>query len=167
MPSRFTLRMQFDLNEDPARTTARLLKLVRQAPVDEIMFFFFAEELNDGHDPLDRIRQWIERSRPYRKALAQAGVSISLNPWHSVLHLDRGRKLKPEQQWQTMVDPNGRAAQAVVCPLDPQWRAYYAETMRLYAQEGFRVIWIDDDVRYHNHDPLEWGGCFCPLHVAE
>ena len=28
------------------------------------------------------------------------------------------------------------------------------------------MIWLEDDMRYHNHTPLEWGGCFCPLHVA-
>jgi len=53
-----------------------------------------------------------------------------------------------------------------VCPLDQQWRSYYVEAMKLYAAEGFRVIWLEDDIRYHNHGPLDWGGCFCPLHVA-
>lgn len=28
----------------------------------------------------------------------------------------------------------------------------------IFASLGFRVIWIDDDFRYHNHEPLEWGG---------
>jgi hypothetical protein len=37
----------------------------------------------------------------------------------------------------------------------------------LFAQEGFRVFWVEDDFRLHNHDPLDWGGCFCPLHIAE
>lgn len=167
MPSRFTLRMQFGPHQDPAEITEQLLRLARQAPVDEVMFFFFAEEQNNGHETIERVKQWIERSRPYREALKKAGVAVSLNPWHSMLHCDRGRKLKPGQDWQTMVDPNGRQAGAVVCPLDPQWRAYYFETLRMYAREGFRVVWIDDDIRYHNHAPLEWGGCFCPLHVAE
>ena len=66
-----------------------------------------------------------------------------------------------------MVDFQGNAAAAVVCPLDGNWQRYFIETLRLYAAEGFRVVWIDDDIRYHNHAPLEWGGCFCPLHVAE
>ena len=75
--------------------------------------------------------------------------------------------MKPEQNWQPMVDPNGMQAAAVVCPLDPGWREYYGEALRLYAKERFRVIWVDDDIRYHNHGPLAWGGCFCALHVAE
>lgn len=166
MPSRYTLRMQFGPHEDPADVARQLTALAPRARADELMAFFFAEEQNDGHDPLDRIRLWIERSRAYRDALRKAGLTISLNPWHTVLHCDRGRRLKPGQPWQPMVSPEGTTATAVVCPLDPVWRRYYAETFELYAREGFRVIWIDDDIRLHNHGIGEWGGCFCPLHVA-
>ena len=158
--------MQFGPHEDPREITRELDRLVREAPVDEIALFCFAEEQNDGHDPLERIGQWIDRSRPYREALWRAGVQVSLNPWHSMLHCDRGRSLKPGQDWQRMVDPAGNEARAVVCPLDPAWQQYYRDVLRLFAREGFRVVWIDDDIRYHNHGPLEWGGCFCPLHVA-
>lgn len=167
MPSHFTLRMQFGPHQESEEVTRQLLTLVRDAPVDEIMFFHFAEEQNDGHDTLERVRRWVDRSRPYRNAMKQAGVAVSLNPWHSMLHCDRGRRLKPEQNWQRMVDPAGREAQAVVCFLDPAWRRYYFETLHLYARESYRVVWMDDDIRYHNHGPLHWGGCFCPLHVAE
>jgi len=167
MPSHFTLRMQFGPHQDARLITEQLLELVRSAPVDEIMFFFFAEDMNDGHEPIERIREWIEHSRVYRRALADAGVRSSLNPWHSILHVDRNRSLKSGQDWQTMVDQNGLAAKAQVCPLDEAWRTYFDETLRLYAKEGFRVVWIDDDFRFHNHPPLDWGGCFCDLHVAE
>ena len=165
MPSRFTLRMQFGPHQDIQTILPQLEQLIQDAPIDEIMFFFFAEELNDGHDTLERIQQWIDHSRPYRQMLLQRGIQVSLNPWHSLLHCDRGRRLKPGQNWQLMVDPNGKEASAVVCFLDPQWQAYFFETLRRYAREPFRVVWIDDDIRYHNHDPLTWGGCFCPLHV--
>ncbi len=166
MPSYFTLRMQFGPHQDTDEVMAQLLQLVRNAPVDEIMFFCCGEEQNNGHDPHERIREWIDRSRPYRQALKKAGVAVSLNPWHTMLHCDRGRTLRPEQDWHRMVSPTGQQASAVVCFLDPAWRDYYFETLRMYAQEDFRVIWIDDDIRYHNHAPLLWGGCFCPLHIA-
>ena len=167
MPSHFTLRMQFGPHQAAEEITEQLTRLVREAPVDEVMFFYLAEEQNDGHETIERLQQWIDRSRPYRMALQKAGVAVSLNPWHSLLHCDRGRRLKPGQNWERMMDPTGTLANAVVCFLDPNWRAYYFETIRLYAREGFRVVWIDDDIRYHNHAPLQWGGCFCPLHVAE
>ena len=169
MPGHFTLRMQFGRHQDSDDIARQLLhlKVEEQVPVDEFAFFFFAEELNNGHETLDEIRDWIERSRPYREALRQAGASVSLNPWHSVLHCDRGRRLKPGQNWQRMVGPEGDEAEAVICPLDPDWQSYFLESLRMYAREDFRVVWIDDDIRYHNHAPLHWGGCFCPLHVAE
>jgi len=167
MPGRFTLRMQFGKHQDAAWIRDRLLTLVQRAPIDEIMFFWFAEDMNCGHETLEEIAEWIEHSRTFRDALTDAGVTVSLNPWHTVLHEDRNRTLKPGQNWQTMVSPTGRRARAVVCPLDEHWRTYYEETLRLYALEDFRVIWIDDDIRLHNHRPLDWGGCFCDLHVAE
>jgi len=162
-----TLRLQFGPHQNPADITAQLMELIDSAPVDEVMFFYFAEEQNNGHEPVERIQQWIDTSRPYREALQARGIAVSLNPWHTLLHSDSGRRLKPGQNWQTMVDANGQAAQAVVCPLDANWQAYYLETLKLYAREGFRVVWIDDDIRYHNHAPLQWGGCFCSQHVAE
>ena len=167
MPTRYTLRMQFSPEEDADPVTDELLRLVKAAHVDEIMFFYFAEELNDGHDPLERIQEWNDRSRPYRHALTEAGVAVSLNPWHSLLHTDRHRHLRAGQNWQTMVDPNGLAAEACVCPLDEDWRRYFEQTLHMYGRERFRVVWLDDDIRLHNHAPLEWGGCFCPLHLAE
>ena len=168
MSARYTLRLQYGWHQDPELTTSRLVQLCREASVDEVMLFFFAEEMNNGHDTPEEIRRWIRWSEPVTTALRRAGVSTSLNPWHSVLHVDRGRVLKPAQaHWQRMVDPEGRSATAVVCPLDPGWRAYYRETLELYAQAEFDVIWIDDDIRYHNHGSLAWGGCFCPLHLRQ
>jgi hypothetical protein len=159
--------MQFGPHQDPEDITKQLLQLVQEAPVDEIMFFYFAEEQNNGHDTLEEIQQWIDRSRPYRQVLKEAGVITSLNPWHSVLHCDRHRTLKPGQNWQNMIGSKGGREKAVVCFLDTAWQEYFFETLRMYVKEGFRVVWIDDDIRYHNHGDLHWGGCFCPLHVAE
>lgn len=167
MPSHFTLRMQFGPHEAGGVITEELLALVRTTGVDEIMLFYFAEEQNSGHETLREISEWIDASRPYREALEAEGVVLSLNPWHTLLHADRSRSFKPTQKWQPLVDPNGLAATAQVCPLDPAWQAYFEESLRLYAAESFRVIWIDDDIRFHNHPPLEWGGCFCGLHVAQ
>lgn len=165
--SYFTLRMQFGPHQDASEISRQVQHLLEHAPVDEVMFFFFGEEQNDGHETPGRIREWIKNSRPYRDLLRQSGIPVSLNPWHTILHSDSGRTLKSGQTWQTLVDPAGRQASAMVCFLDPGWRKYYLETLKLYAAEKFRVIWIDDDIRYHNHQPLEWGGCFCPLHIAE
>jgi len=167
MNVRYTARMQFRPDDDANVLIRETLELCRRGQIDEVMFFAFAEEQNDGHDSLERIRHWMDAIRPCKQALKAKGVEVSLNPWHSILHTDRGRRFKPDQTWQPLMDWRGRAASAMVCPLDPDWRVYYASAMRLFAAERFRVIWIDDDIRYHNHAPLDWGGCWCPLHIAE
>ncbi|MBI5093753.1 MAG: hypothetical protein HZB26_15075 [Candidatus Hydrogenedentes bacterium] len=167
MAVRYTARMQFQPGQDSGLISDEFLEACRVGQIDEVMFFAFAEEQNDGHDTLKRIQSWMDTLRPWKHALEAEGIEVSLNPWHSLLHTDRGRRLKPGQSWQTMVDWRGYSASAVVCPLDPAWRDYYAKAMRIFAAEHFRVIWIDDDIRYHNHAPLDWGGCWCPLHVAE
>ena len=167
MTVRYTVRMQFGPHQPSAAILKEVLDTCQRGRVDEVMFFAFAEEQNDGHDTLDRIRQWMDAIRPWKQALEAEGIDVSLNPWHSILHEDRYRRLKPDQNWQTLVDWRGRSAQTMVCPLDPDWRTYYAGAMRLFAAEKFRVVWIDDDIRFHNHAPLDWGGCWCPLHVAE
>ncbi|MCW3816027.1 hypothetical protein ONA91_16415 [Micromonospora sp. DR5-3] len=166
MPTHYILRVQTRPELDPERTAAQLVQIARDTGADEICMFAFAEERNDGHPSLDEVRRWCEHTRPARAALAEAGVRISINPWATLLHVDRGRRLRPDQPWQTLVDPYGRATQAQVCPLDPGWRAYYREVLRRYAsEEHVGVVWVEDDIRLHNHAPLRWGGCFCPLHL--
>lgn len=167
MAAHYSLRMSFGLQADREQVRGELLELCRETHADEITLMIFAETFCSGHETLDELRVWLDMIRPWKKALEKEGVSVNLNPWITVLHCDRGRSLKPSQTWQPMVDWRGRAASAVVCPLDPAWRAYYREAMALYAAERFRVIWLEDDIRLANHQPLDWGGCFCPLHVAE
>lgn len=166
MPTRYTLRLQYGRHQRMEDILPGVLALCRHARVDEVMLFLFAEEYNHGHETLAEIDAWLAWSHPLQRALRDAGIRLSLNPWHSLLHVDRGRTLKPDQPWQTMQDQHGRACTAVVCPLDPGWRSYFHQALELYAAEDFDVIWIDDDIRYHNHGDLDWGGCFCPLHIA-
>jgi hypothetical protein len=91
MPSHFTLRMQFGPHEDPDQVAQWLLDLTDRAPVDEVMVFFFGEELNTGHPTPEEIRYWIDRTRPWRQALTERGVALSLNIWQTLLHRDGAR----------------------------------------------------------------------------
>lgn len=167
MTAHYILRLSHGLQASQECVQNELIQLCHDAPIDEVTFMIFAEPFGNGHDTLDEIRAWIDLIRPWKQVLENRGVAVSLNPWITVLHCDRGRSLKESQRWQTMMDWRGQAASTVVCPLDPGWRDYYCDTLALYAVEGFRVIWLEDDIRLANHAPLDWGGCFCPLHVAE
>ncbi|RPK38764.1 hypothetical protein EES39_28165 [Streptomyces sp. ADI92-24] len=165
--SRYVLRLQVDPAADPAGVGDRLLAMARSARAEEICVFLFGMEYNDGHDSLDRIDHWLTATRPWRTMLRAEGIAVSLNPGHTVGHSDWARSLAPDQAWQRMTDQSGKTAAAQVCPLDPAWRAYYAETLCRYAAEDVDAVWIEDGIRLHNHRPLDWGGCFCELHLAE
>ncbi|MEX1115381.1 MAG: hypothetical protein WEB53_09025, partial [Akkermansiaceae bacterium] len=64
MPAHYTLRLQYGWHQDPAQIATRLVQLCHEAAVDEVMLFFFAEEMNNGHDTPEEIRRWISWSKP-------------------------------------------------------------------------------------------------------
>lgn len=144
-----------------------LLKFCKSAQIDDVQFFLNMEEVNQGHLSLEKTKEWLQMIEKFKPKLNEEGISVSLNPWTTVLHADRGRTLAEDQNFTTMADYNGRKADAVACPLDQQFQDYIKAVYRLYADLHFAVIWIEDDFRLHNHPPLEWGGCFCELHKRE
>lgn len=144
-----------------------LLKFCKSAQIDDVQFFLNMEEVNQGHLSLEKSKEWLHMLQKYKPQLEEEGISVSLNPWTTVLHADRGRTLSEGQNFTTMADYNGRKADAVACPLDEKFQDYIKAIYGLYAELHFAVIWIEDDFRLHNHPPLEWGGCFCELHKRE
>lgn len=165
MPTRYVLRVQADQTDDPREIEQRLLRLVKDTGAEEISVFFAHMEFFAGHETPEEVAVWLDWSRPWRTALRDAGVTVSLNPPHEIGHADWGRSARQEP-WQRLVDQNGRVAEVQVCPLDPGWQAYYERLLRMFVREDFDIIWVEDDIRLHNHAPLDWGGCFCPLHLA-
>jgi hypothetical protein len=153
-------------HQEQERTRA-LLSFCREARIDDVAFILWAEELNSGHPTPAETDLWLEMVDKVKPQLASIGVTTSLNPWVVLLHADRGRRLKPGQRFQLMVDPYGREASATSCPLSPDLhehlRRHYGQLARIHP----RMIWVDDDFRLHNHAPLQWGGCFCALHMKE
>lgn len=144
-----------------------LLEFCKQAEIDDVQFFINQEEVNQGHLTIEETKEWLQMIGKMKPQLEAEGIQVSLNPWITLLHTDRGRELKPEQHFTLMADVNGVSAKAVACPLDGEFQNYIKEIYRLYAEMDFSVIWIDDDFRLHNHAPLTWGGCFCELHRKE
>ncbi len=143
----------------------KLLAFIEDACVDDVMVFVNVEELNTGH--MDDAEQdvWLTLLRRIKPLLDARGVTLSVNHWHSLMHADLGKHFRGDQPFRAMVDPNGNAAALCVCPLDETWRAYIAKIYARYAELAPDTIWVEDDFRYHNHDPLDWGGCFCAEHM--
>lgn len=144
-----------------------LLEFCKLAYIDEVMFFINCEELNQGHLTIEETKPWMEVIAKGKALLDHIGVKTSINPWSTLLHTDRGRKLKNGQDFMLMTDPYGNKTNAVACPLCPNWQNYIKEMYSYYASLKPNVVWVEDDFRLHNHEPLVWGGCFCDLHMEE
>lgn len=133
---------------------------------DEVMFFLNAENLNDGHMELKSLTPYLEVINSAKKALEKVHIKTSLNPWNTLLGCERGRKLKPGQNFDLMVDIDGKSGSVTPCPLSEEWRRYFLEFYSVLVREiRPNIIWLEDDFRMHNHAPLHWGGCFCEKHM--
>ena len=163
----YSLRIGICPDFYPEEKFGVMLKFCDRAKIDDIQFFLNMEDLNQGHLTVEETKKWLAMLARFKPLAEERGYTVSLNPWTTVLHEDRGRKLRPDQHFTLMTDLSGRRAEAVACPLDEKFRDYLTEIYRLYAELGFNTIWLEDDFRLHNHGPLEWGGCFCELHREE
>lgn len=131
-----------------------------------VILFFNGEEYCVGHITKEQLLPWLKVIKKAKEEFAKVGITTSLNPWFELGHIDRGRTLQEGQHFQTMVDRNGRQCALSACPLDPEWKKYYLDLMAYYVKETEpEVLWIEDDFRLHNHEPLDWGGCWCPIHM--
>ncbi len=145
-----------------------VLEFCKKYSIRHIMLFINVEEYNLGHITKEEAKPWIETIKRAKKRFNEANIIVSLNPWMEIGHLDRGRKLKENQNFITMTDMNGLSCEMVACPLDKNWRKYYFPILRYFIEEVQpEIYWIEDDFRLHNHAPLEFGGCFCQNHMEK
>jgi hypothetical protein len=142
-----------------------LLAYCRKVPIDEIILKCDTEEFSHGQPSIEWLAKYQPRLIEARDALAEMGIVYSLNPWVTQGHNDRGRDIRPiYPDMRLMVGHRGEEAHAQVCPLCPAWRKYVESLWTLYAETNPHVIWIEDDIRTFNHDPITYG-CFCKEHL--
>lgn len=158
--ARYHLRIQLQPSPDIEERAMELAAFCREHDVEEAVLFVAAEEWNNGLLDAAGIERWFEAVKTCKRALDKAKIAVSLNPWYTVLHTDRGRTMPRDLAMTPMVSPSGRQARAVASFACPNWQRYIAELYGRFAELGFRVIWVEDDFRYHNHAPLDWGGDF-------
>lgn len=161
-PLRYHLRFQIIPGKNVVRDARILARFCRAHGIEEVVLFFAAEEWNNGLLSKPAEDRWFDALRRIKPILDKAGIGVSLNPWMTVLHCDRGRRFPPDRTFQPMVSPRGEASRACASFADPAWRGYVFGLYGRFAALGFRVLWVEDDFRYHNHAPLTWGGGFEP-----
>lgn len=143
-----------------------LSRFVIEARIDDVLVFTNVEELNTGHTTEAEQNIYMGLLSRIKALVAPLGITLSINPWHTVMHADLGKNLRPDQNFRLMVDPLGHEATLCVCPLGEEWQNYIVSQYRRYAELQPKMLWVEDDFRFHNHDPLVWGGCFCEEHMA-
>lgn len=159
----YHLRFQILPGSRTRREALELKEFCLTHGVEEVVLFFAAEEWNNGLLSQREEDVWFETVRTVHGILAKAGIAVSLNPWMTDLGPTRGRTFPKDRNFAPAVSPLGEVSKGVASFADPAWRQYLWNLYGRFATLGFRVIWIEDDFRYHNHSPLTWGSGFDPL----
>ncbi|MEV7401559.1 hypothetical protein AB0N93_14325 [Streptomyces sp. NPDC091267] len=163
MPARYHLRFQVQ-PDSAARQAEELAAFCRDSDVAEVVLLLAAEEFHGGHPTPAEEDRLYETTAAAAAVLREAGVEVSLNPWVTTGHADRGRRGR--HGFAPMVGADGTAAAGQASFACPRWRSWLTAHYARFAGLGFRVLWLEDDFRFHNHAPLEWGGGFEPLMLA-
>jgi len=150
----------------PKETIDELVELAPRYALDEVIFKIDSEEFSHGLYTVDLVKPFIPWLAEARERLAGIGVAMSVNPWVTLVHVERGRDCRaahPGMDW--MVGHDGTISKASPCPLSPAWRELMGEIYALFASTKPRVLWLEDDIRTFHHPPVEFS-CFCDLHLA-
>ncbi|MFI6817148.1 hypothetical protein ACIBG7_32450 [Nonomuraea sp. NPDC050328] len=144
----------------PGRDPRELARWCAEHAIPEVVLIYGSEELHSGHPAGVGEDLWFEHVAGVKRVLDAHGIGASLNPWVTVGHADRGRT--QDLGFAPMVSPSGEVATATASFACPVWRDWLAGHYGRFAALGFRVLWLEDDFRFHNHGPLTWGGGFEP-----
>ncbi len=162
---KYIFRFCCDPGFNDEQETAALLRFADEAMIDDVAVFANVEEINTGHMSFEEQDAYLALMRTLQPLLTQKGITMSVNQWHSVMHADLGKSMHPNQNFRKMVDIDGNEASLCVCPLCREWQSYIAQIYARYAELNPSILWVEDDFRLHNHEPLKWGGCFCEEHM--
>ena len=131
-------------------------------------------------DSLEHTRYYATLLQPVIEKLRENAISYQLNYQNLVGAWDGGANLNDVNQWENWVDQDGKASSGCACCLGSRFRAVAGQKLKLWAATKPDVIWIDDDVRFHNHLTAIgdlWSGksssyrvdygCFCDEHIKK
>lgn len=161
---KYSLRFTLDPENWDDIKESKLLDFCQKGRIDDVAFFINPEELNQSHLTTEQTQVWLDTIQTVGLKLKQLGITTSLNPWTTLMHSDRGRKINPKLGFDTMVDYRGKKAESIACPGDPKWQSYITDCYRQFASIQPSFLWLEDDFRHYNHTPLKLG-CFCDRHM--
>lgn len=158
----YSLRFVLMPNVNVEKRIKELVEFCRNTQINDVIFFIAPEDFHVGHITKEMAIPYVEAILKAKKELDKLGITTSLNPWCTLVHGDRGRKLQKGQNFRRMVFAEGTMGETVVCPRSKEWQDYYVDYMSFLIKKiQPYTIWIEDDFRLHCHSGDGTNGCFC------
>lgn len=127
--------------------------------IDEITLF--TEPTHHGYQPDESVQETVSILHDRIRRYKELGVPrVGLNVLCTLGHTEDGAAIAPKADLQYMVNWDGVMSGSCLCPSDPRFTPYIIRRYKLYAGTGADFIWLDDDVRIHNHGVVR-DYCFC------
>ena len=128
-----------------------------------------------GFADQETLRDRAERIRRGSRQLKQLGIGTSLQIQMTIGHGDQlaigEEHLYSGLTWTRWTGYSGAVDQYCSCPRDPEFLEYIRLMSQIYAETRPRSLWIDDDLRYSNHQPATTKdspiGCWCERCIAD
>ena len=163
-PSLFQIRLRAPHTASDAQWAETFRALAgNRGACDEVWF-----STGIAFPPVAWHREHAARLARYAEQCRAAGIAPGLQFQATLGHGDAFGGTPEEmagRTWRGFTGPTGVECQACNCPRDPAFLAYVREAARLYAAAIRPAwLWIDDDLRVHNHRPAVSKseiGCWC------
>lgn len=119
-----------------------------------------------GYPKLEDHRKWAKRLEPLVEKFRKNGLNVSVQISNTLGHgkymsaRDCSGLVYEGSPAENMVGPEGEVAEYCFCWNGKNFKEYLLETVRIYAALKPDCVWVDDDFRPGNHNPVCFG-CFC------
>lgn len=129
-------------------------------------------------DTVQHTEYYAELLHPLINKMREKSISYQLNYQNLFGSWDGGADLSDVNGWENWVDEKGMESKGCACCIGPKFREIAGKKLQIWASTKPDVMWIDDDIRFHNHRaPIRefWSGkafaervdfgCFCNQHI--
>ncbi len=131
-------------------------------------------------DTLEHNSYYVSLIKPFAEKLRDKGISYQINYQNLFGSWDGNFDHRDLMGWECYVDEFGRASKGCACMIGENFRKLAGAKLKAWAETMPDAIWIDDDIRLHNHrtgiydlwegkssaEGLDFG-CFCNQHIAK
>ena len=155
-----------------------LLAFCKETETNAVMFYVsLSPDFYYMPDTVENALKVREQMLPYIQRIKEAGISYQLNFQNLLGQTLGGMDFSSHYGWESLVDYTGKVAHGCGCPIGKKFREQSSQRLKIWAETDPDIIWIDDDLRMHNHGtPIlamrDAGArkymdyyCFCDEHI--